>query len=49
MIALLGGQTKEDLWFESVVVHNVEVGKEASSSLDDTDLEISEGDELGVY
>jgi len=36
-------------WSETVIVENVEVGVETSGSLDHTNLQVSEGDKLGVH
>ena len=44
----LGSEAKEDTRGKAIIVHNIEVGEESSSSLNYTDLEVGEGDELRV-
>ena len=48
VVALPLDEVKESAWSPAIVVEHVEVGEETSRGLHDTDLEISEGDELGV-
>lgn len=48
-VTLLSGEAEENGGLEAIVVHDVEVREETSSGLSDTNLEVSEGDQLGVY
>lgn len=47
-VTLLGGESEKNTWSVAVIVHDVEVGEETGSSLDNTNLEVSEGDKFGV-
>jgi hypothetical protein len=49
VVALFTSETEESSRLKSIVVHDGEIGEEASGSLHHTDLKIGEGDELGGY
>lgn len=42
------GHSPKGLWSDTEIVQDGEVAEETSGGLDDTDLEVSEGDEFGV-
>jgi hypothetical protein len=48
-ISLFSGQFEESLGTDTIVMQYVEVGEETCRGLDNTDLEISEHDELGIH
>lgn len=48
-VTILKGEVESGAWADSVIVQNVEIGEESSRSLDNSNLQVSEGDQLGVH
>lgn len=48
-VTILKGEMEGGAGANSVIVQNVEIGEESSRSLDNTNLQVSEGDKLGIH
>jgi len=48
-VAVLKGESESGAGADSIIVENVEIGKESSGSLDNTNLQVSEGNKLSIH
>jgi hypothetical protein len=48
-VSVLKGESESGAGANSIIVENVEVGEESSGSLDNTNLQVSEGNKLGIH